>query len=62
MNQVAASPGAACHSNEIKPSHVLKAMRIPDEIALGTVRFSTGHTLFEIEQFVLSLDSCENVE
>jgi cysteine desulfurase len=47
MNQVAASPGAACHSNEIKPSHVLKAMGIPDEIALGTVRFSTGHTFFQ---------------
>jgi hypothetical protein len=48
-NQVAASPGAACHSNEVKPSHVLKAMKIPQEYVLGTVRFSTGRGTTEEE-------------
>ncbi|MBW1864122.1 MAG: cysteine desulfurase [Deltaproteobacteria bacterium] len=40
--EVAASAGAACHSNTVTLSHVLEAMRIPLEWAKGTVRFSTG--------------------
>ncbi len=40
--RVAASAGAACHSGEVKLSHVLRAMRVPLEWARGTVRFSTG--------------------
>ena len=40
--EVAASAGAACHSDTVTLSHVLKAMRIPLEWAKGTVRFSTG--------------------
>ncbi|RLA96459.1 MAG: cysteine desulfurase NifS [Deltaproteobacteria bacterium] len=42
LTSVAASAGAACHSNEIKISHVLDAMGIPIEYAKGTLRFSTG--------------------
>jgi cysteine desulfurase len=40
--KVAASAGAACHSGHVHVSHVLQAMRIPEEWARGTLRFSTG--------------------
>jgi cysteine desulfurase len=40
--EVAASAGAACHSDTVMLSHVLEAMRVPVEWAKGTVRFSTG--------------------
>lgn len=45
QQQVAASAGAACHSDKVEVSHVLTAMRVPVSVAMGTVRFSTGrHT------------------
>ena len=40
--EVAASPGAACHSDTVEISHVLKAMGVETEWAMGTVRFSVG--------------------
>ena len=39
---VAASAGAACHSDRVEVSHVLAAMQVPTEYAMGTIRFSTG--------------------
>jgi len=42
--EIAASAGAACHSNNIKISPVLEAMKVPKEYAKGTIRFSTGKT------------------
>ena len=39
---LAASAGAACHSESVSISPVLEAMHIPLEIAMGTIRFSTG--------------------
>ncbi len=52
--EVAASAGAACHSDTITLSHVLEAMRVPLEWAKGTVRFSTGRmtTAKEIDKAV----------
>jgi len=47
--EVAASPGAACHSDTVDISHVLKAMNIPMEWAKGTVRFSNGKMTTEEE-------------
>ncbi len=41
-DRVAASPGAACHSDSVAVSHVLEAMQVPLERAKGTVRFSVG--------------------
>ncbi len=41
-SEIAASAGAACHSGEVNISHVLRAMKVPQEWARGTVRFSTG--------------------
>jgi cysteine desulfurase len=52
--EVAVSAGAACHSDTVTLSHVLTAMQVPPEWAMGTVRFSTGRltTLPEIDQTV----------
>lgn len=46
-DRVAASAGAACHSGHVHVSHVLQAMRIPEEWARGTIRFSTGRMTSE---------------
>ena len=35
-------PGAACHSGQVEVSHVLAAMNVPTEYAMGTLRFSVG--------------------
>jgi len=40
--EVAASAGAACHAGSVAISHVLKAMAIPVEWAMGTLRLTTG--------------------
>ena len=42
MQLVAASAGAACHSDRVEVSSVLQAMHVPLEYAMGTLRFSTG--------------------
>ncbi|MGN6545285.1 MAG: cysteine desulfurase family protein [Aureliella sp.] len=42
MPDVAASTGSACHAGSMHVSPVLAAMRVPDEVALGAVRFSLG--------------------
>ena len=42
LENVAASAGAACHSESIDVSAVLEAMAIPLDYAMGTIRFSTG--------------------
>ncbi len=42
MEGVAASAGAACHSESVDVSAVLEAMLVPLEYAMGTIRFSTG--------------------
>ena len=39
---IAASAGAACTADTIRLSHVLEAMQIPKDVAMGTVRFSLG--------------------
>ena len=46
-DDVAASAGAACHSGEAAASvsAVLRAMAVPEEYAIGTLRLSVGrHT------------------
>jgi cysteine desulfurase len=40
--EVAASAGAACHSGSVAISHVLEAMAVPVEWAMGTLRLTTG--------------------
>ncbi len=41
-DRVAASAGAACHGLKIQVSHVLAAMGVSPEVALGTIRLSVG--------------------
>lgn len=45
--ELAVSPGAACHSDRVEMSHVLKAMQVPREWAMGTLRFSLGRMTTE---------------
>ncbi len=42
LGGVAASSGSACTSGSLEPSHVLKAMGVPDEIARSSLRLSVG--------------------
>ena len=42
LQTVAASAGAACHADQVDVSHVLEAMHVPAEYAMGTIRFSVG--------------------
>jgi cysteine desulfurase len=51
-DRVAASAGASCHTPQAHISAVLKAMKVPTEFALGTIRLSVSHTTTksEVEQ------------
>lgn len=49
LQNVAASAGAACHSDHVAVSSVLKAMRVPLEYAMGAIRFSVGRFTTEQE-------------
>ncbi len=53
-DRVAASAGAACHSDQIDLSYVLEAMDVPIDYAMGTVRFSVGRgtTTEDIDQAI----------
>ncbi len=42
LDMIAVSAGAACHSDNIDISHVLEAMKVPVDYAMGTIRFSVG--------------------
>jgi cysteine desulfurase len=46
---VAASGGSACTSGAAEPSHVLTAMGVPRNLALGAIRFGLGRTTTEAE-------------
>ncbi|HEU4676246.1 MAG TPA: cysteine desulfurase family protein [Motilibacteraceae bacterium] len=41
---VECSTGSACSAGVPRPSHVLLAMGVPEELARGSLRFSLGHT------------------
>ncbi len=52
LENVAASAGAACHSDRVDISGVLEAMHVPIEYAMGTIRLSVGRftTTEEVDQ------------
>ena len=57
MVNLAASAGAACHSDRVEVSSVLEAMGVPLEYAMGTLRFSVGRytTAEEIDRAVVEV-------
>jgi cysteine desulfurase len=46
---VAVSSGSACSTGSVEPSHVLIAMGVPRELALGAIRFSLGRETTEAD-------------
>jgi len=46
-NGISASSGSACTSTNIEPSHVILAIGMPKNAALGTLRFSLGSTTLD---------------
>jgi cysteine desulfurase len=46
---ICASAGAACASGSLEPSHVLKAMKVPEATAHGAVRFSLSRYTTDAE-------------
>ncbi len=47
-----ASTGAACHEHSVKISHVLSAMGVPEDVAIGALRLTAGrsNTIEQIEE------------
>ena len=62
MPNIAASVGAACHSDAVKISATLDAMNIPLEYALGTLRLSVGKytTEEEIKTAIIEISAVVN--
>ncbi len=54
---IAVSSGSACTSGKTEPSHVLKAMGVPEELALSSVRVSFGrdNTIADVEKLLQAL-------
>lgn len=42
MERIAAASGSACTSGSLEISHVLQAMKLPEELLSSAIRFSTG--------------------
>ena len=63
LRTVAASAGAACHSDRVEVSHVLAAMNVPLEYAMGTLRFSVGRftTAEEIDRAVAEVGAVSGI-
>lgn len=57
VDGICVSTGSACNADSAEVSAVLRAMKIPPEIARGSIRFSVGryNTLVEIDQTLESL-------
>ncbi len=49
MQGICVSSGSACASGQAEPSHVLKAIGVPIELAKGSLRLSLGHENTETE-------------
>ncbi len=60
MAGIAASMGSACTSGALEPSHVLKAIGLPDELAFGALRISLGRwtTAEQVDYLLEQLEDC----
>ncbi len=58
LPSVAASAGAACHSDRVEVSHVLAAMNVQEEYAMGTLRMTVGRftTTEEIDRAIAEVN------
>lgn len=54
---ICASAGSACSTGQTRISHVIEAIHVPDEYAVGTIRFTLGreNTRQEVDQTLRSL-------
>jgi cysteine desulfurase len=59
LNGVSASSGSACTTGSLEPSHVLLAMRVPHELARGSLRVTLGkdNTPEEVERLLDAIPS-----
>jgi cysteine desulfurase len=57
--RIAVSSGSACSAGDIKPSRILSAMSIEDDINICTLRisFGIGNTLQDVDYLTQSLKS-----
>ncbi len=55
---IAVSSGSACTSGKTEPSHVLKAMKVEDTLALSAIRVSFGkdNTMSDVETLLAALN------
>ncbi len=49
IKHICVSSGSACTSASLEPSHVLKAMKVPDELSHSSIRFGIGRFTTEEE-------------
>jgi cysteine desulfurase len=54
LNDIAVSPGAACDNQNAAPSHVLRAIGVPDDLARSSIRFGLGrfNTVEEVDYVI----------
>ena len=54
---IAVSSGSACTSGKTEPSHVLKAMKVPDALANSAIRVSFGknNTMSDVDELLAAL-------
>ncbi len=54
---IAVSSGSACTSGKTEPSHVLKAMQVPDDLANSAIRISLGknNTMSDVDALLTAL-------